>query len=191
MKTLNRLLKEFFLLQRFQIQAFMLLLMFSLSSCFQKYYKTNTMTVTDSANLQKLINEKKSFIIHGPDGVLAVKNAKVGTDAFYGDKEALNPISKKYVSSLADSSYRLNMKHSGIVLNEVHLYSNCPLPTAENVTLNINQIYRVDVNEFDKKATKDAKTLSIVGISGAFVAVVAIIASGGHSPNNSTHFWWH
>ncbi len=180
MKTLTHLLKEFFLLQRFQVQALLFLLMFSLTSCFQKFYKTNTVTTTDSATLHKLVDENKSFIVHTPEGPFAVKNAIVSTDVFSGDKEALNPAYDKYLNPLPNDPNHLSMKKSGVVLNEVHLYTRSSFPANGKVNLDINQIYRIDVYGFDKKATRESRTVSIVGITvgvGAVVGMVAIVAS--------------
>ena len=36
----------------------------SFSSCFLHYYKTNTADTIDAATLEKLVNEKKYFILH-------------------------------------------------------------------------------------------------------------------------------
>ena len=180
MKTLTHLLKEFFMAQRFQIHAIMILMMFSLSSCFQKFYKTNTVATTDSATLHTLIAENKTFILHTPDGPFAVQNASVSTDMFSGDKGVLNPGYDKYLNPNPNDPNRLNMKKSGVVLNEVHLYTKNSFPGNGKVNLDINQIFRVDVYGFDKKATRDSRTLGYVGIAvgvGAVVGVVAIAAN--------------
>jgi hypothetical protein len=180
MKTLTRLLKEFFLLQRFQVHAVMLLLMFSLTSCFQKFYKTNTVATTDSATLHKLVDENKTFIVHTLEGPFAIRNATVSVDVFSGEKEALNPEYDKYLNPVANNPNRLNMRKSEAVLNEVHLYTKSSFPANGKVNLDINQIYRIDVYGFDKKATRDSRTVGIIGVTvgvGAIVGVVAIAAN--------------
>lgn len=180
MKTLTRLLKEFFLLQRFQIHVIMILLMFSLSSCFQKFYSTNTETTTDSATLHKLVAENKIFILHTPEGPFAMKNVVVTSEVFTGDKGGLDPAYDKYLNPVANTPNRLNMKKSEVVLNEVHLYTKESFSGSEKVNLDIHQIYRMDVYGFDKKATRDSRTLGIVGITvgvGLTVGAVAIVAN--------------
>ena len=190
MKNLTRLLKDFFLLQRFQIHALMILLMFSLSSCFQKFYKTNTVATTDSATLNKLVAENKTFIVHSPDQVFTVKNATVSVDVFGGDKEALSPANEKNLNTSPTTPNHLKMKESAVVLNEVHIYTRSSFPPSGKVNLDINQIYRVDVYGFDKKATRESRTLGIVGITvgvGAVVGAVAIVASSmNHMFDNAT-----
>jgi len=180
MKTLTRLLKEFFLLQRFQTHALMLLLMFSLTSCFQKFYKTNSVATTDSVTLQKLVVENRSFILHTPEGPFALQNASVNSNIFSGDKGALNPKYDRYLNPKPNDPNSLSRKYSDVVLNEVHLYTRSSFTGNGKVNLDINQIYRVDVYGFDKKATRDSRTLGIVGITvgvGAIVGVVAIAAN--------------
>lgn len=194
MKTLTRLAKEIFLLQRFQIHALMLLLMFSLTSCFQKFYKTNTVSTTDSATLHKLVDENKTFILHTPDETFSLKNATVSADVFGGDKEVLLPVYEKHLNALPNSPNRLKMKESGVVLNEVHLYTRSSFPAGSKVNLDINQIYRIDVYDFDKKATRDSRTVSIVGITvgvGAIVGTVAIVASSMDHMFDNTTFVMH
>jgi hypothetical protein len=180
MKNLHRLLKELFLLQRFQIHALMLLLMFSLTSCFQKYYKTNTVATTDSATLKKLVDEKKTFVVHCPDGAFTVKNISVGTDDLSGERDVLNPVTEKYLNPVPNDPNHLSMKQSQFVLNEVHLYTTISFPASGKVNLDINHIYRIDVYEFDKKATRQSRTLGIVGITvgaGAIVGLAVIAAT--------------
>ncbi len=194
MKTLTRLLNEFFLLQRFQIHALMLLMMFSLTSCFQKFYKTNTVSTTDSATLHKLVDENKTFIVHSPYDVFTVKNATVSADVFGGDKEDLLPENEKHLNASTNDPNHLKMKESGVVLNEVHLYTRSSFPASGKVNLDINQIYRIDVYGFDKKATGDSRTLSIVGIglgAGAIVGGVALIASSMDHMFDNTTFTMH
>jgi hypothetical protein len=192
MKTLSRLLNEFFLLQRFQIHAIMLLLMFSLTSCFQKFYKTNTVAKTDSQTLQKLVAEKKSFIVHNPDGAFAVKNITVDGDAFRGEKAALNPATEKYMNPSPTERNHLNMKQSKMVFNEVHLYTTNVFPAGGNVNVDINQIYRIDVYDFDKKATRESRALSIVGISlSAAGLIVGIVAASTPNLNYPIMMNWH
>jgi hypothetical protein len=49
------------------------------------------------------------------------------------------------------------------------------LSAGNNLNLGINHIYRVDVYGLDKEATRDSRTLSIVGLSLGAGLVVAII----------------
>lgn len=194
MKTLHRLLKEYFLLQRFQIHAFMLLLMFSLSSCFQKFYKTNTVSTTDSATLQKLVDENKTFIIHTPEEVVSFRNATVSFDVFSGDKDVLTPANEKHLNSLPESPNHLKKKESKVVLKEVHLYTRSTFPANGKMNLDINKIYRIDVYGLDKKATRDSRILSIAGIGigvGVIVGITVAVAYGMSHMFENTTFNFH
>jgi hypothetical protein len=153
--------------------------MFSLSSCFQKFYKTNTVYKTDSTTLQKLVDEKKSFIVHSPQGIFVIKNPSVGVGIFVGEKAAVTSDNKKFLHPSPDKGNRFPKNQSDEVLNEVHLYTSVEMPPGKKLGLNLNYIYRVDVYGFDKEATKDSGTSSIVGITlgVAFVVAVAIAAA--------------
>jgi hypothetical protein len=113
-----------------------------------------------------------------------VTNPAVYADVFSGDKTALNPEYDKYLNPIPNDPNRLNMKKSGEVLNEVHLYTNNLFTGTGKINLGINQIYRVDVYQFDKKATRNSRTLGIIGITVGSGVVVAVLATAATSFEN-------
>ena len=176
MKRFIHLLTGFFLLQRFQVYALMLLLVFSLSSCFQKFYNTNTVSRTDPATLQKFQMEKKLFIVHTPDGPFALSNVIVDKEMISGDKGTLDPQFEKYLMPKSEGTNRLQMSKSGTVLNEVHLYTNSEFNGNGKVNLGINDIFRMDAYSFDKAATKKSRVISIVALTAIPVAAITTVA---------------
>ena len=172
----NILMKEIFLLQRFQIYALLFLLVFTLSSCFQKYYNTNTVGKTDPGTLEKLQAEHKSFIVHTPDTSFALKNVTIDQEIISGNQTTLDPQYEKYLVAKTEGANRLRMKESGIILNEVHLYTNSEFSGKEKVNLAVNQIFRMDVYGFDHAATKKSRAFSIIGIAVVPVTAIAILA---------------
>jgi hypothetical protein len=180
MKKFTGFLREFFLLQRFQVYVLMFLLVFSLSSCFQKYYNTNTAVKTDPATLEKFRSENKLFIVHTPEGPFALKNVTVSGDMIYGDKAPLNSSYDKYLNPESEGSNHLQMSKSDVVLNQVHLYTNSEFSGSGKVDLKIADIFRTDAYGFDKNATKKSSVASVVGIvvtTGAVIGVSALAAN--------------
>jgi len=180
MKKFTDLLKEFLLLQRFQIYVLMFMLVFSLSSCFQKYYNTNTAAKTDPATLEKFRSENKLFIVHTPDGAFALKNITVNAEMISGDKAPLNSSYDKYLNPESEGANHLQMSKSDVVLNQVHLYTNSEFSGSGKVDLKITDIFRTDAYGFDKVATKKSSVGSVVGIvvtTGAVIGVAALAAN--------------
>ena len=186
MKTILHFLKEYFLLQRFQIYVLMLLMVFSLSSCFQKYYNTNTASKADPVTLEKLQVEKKLFILHTPGGAFPLKDISVDRDMISGVKASPDSRMEKCLVSKTVGTHRFRMKEKDMVLNEVHLYTNMEFSEVEKVNLGINQIFRMDVYGFDKKATNESKVISIVGIT---VAVGAVVGAAAILNNEMSHMF--
>jgi hypothetical protein len=181
MKKFTHFLTEFFLLQRFQVYILMFLLVFSLSSCFQKFYNTNTAGKTDSAMLEKFRSENKLFIVHTPEGPFALKNVTVNAEIISGEKAPIDPAYAKYLTPKKEGTNHLQMSKSDVVLNEVHLYTNLQFNSAGKVNLGINEIFRTDAYGFDKEATKNSRVTGIIGITvgtAAIVGAAALVASG-------------
>src|SRR5664279_763381 len=114
----------FFTERRLLSFAALVLMVISFSSCFQQYYKTNTVPKIDSVQMDKLQRENKVFIVHTPGAVFLLKNAKINEGVLYGQQEILNPKYEKYLNPEASVSNRYPRKEKAIALSEVHLYTN-------------------------------------------------------------------
>jgi hypothetical protein len=171
-----------FRVELYQIKFYLILIMLtsSLSSCFQKFYSTNTVTETKTDTLKKLSDEKKVFIVHAPDAVFVMKHMTVNDETVSGDSVTLNPLYEKYLNPRVDSPNRIVSHQKDLVLNQVHIYTHGLVRENGKMSMGIEQIYRLDVYKMDKEATSKSTTISIVGISvvvGAIIAAVAIAAS--------------
>jgi hypothetical protein len=156
------------------------LLIGSLSSCFQKFYTTNTKDTTNSATLKSLQSEGKIFIVHSTDADFVLNNPTVVGESFAGYADSLTPKLKNYLNPEADSANWIYRGQRDLVLNQVHLYANGIFIDHGKVNLDIGKIYRMDVYSPDALATKRSRTASIVGISivvGVIVTMGAFAAS--------------
>jgi hypothetical protein len=146
----------------------------SLSSCFQKFYTTNTRDTTNSATLEKLQAEGKKFIVHTPDAAFVLKKPAINGDYLSGIADSLEPKYRNYLNPEADSANRIRGGQRDMVLKQVHLYVNNISMANGRVSLDIGKITRMDVYDMDKLATKRSRTGSIVGIS-LVVGVIALM----------------
>jgi hypothetical protein len=161
--------------------VFAALLIFSLSSCFQQYYKTNTAENVNSQKLQQLGDLKKHFFVHTPAGSFALKNVELNNEMISGDKETVDPKNSKFMSPRVDKGNRVPKRQMGMVLEEVHLYTNSLFEGNDRINLSTNQIFRTDVYGFDRDATRKARVASIIGITvtvAAIIGIGALAASG-------------
>ncbi len=156
-------------------------LLFSLSSCFQQFYKTNTAGSVDGRTLERLVALKKNFIVHTPDGSFTLKNIEVNNEIISGKKGQLDPKNEKFMNPMVNKGNRVPKRQMGIVLEEVHLYTNSLFEGSERVNLSTNQIFRTDVYGFDRDATRKSRVASIIGITvgvAAIIGIGALAASG-------------
>ena len=163
--------------------SWLFFLVISLSSCFQKYYNTNTTTKTDAGTLEKLKAENKMFIVHTQEGVFVLKNPMVNDEIISGCRDLLKPKYKKYLNPVADTANKVKPHERDMVLNEVHLYTNAAFLGNEKINIEIGQIYRMDVYGLDIVATKKSSTDGIVGITlgvGLIIGIIMVAASNIH-----------
>ncbi len=155
------------------------LLMGSLSSCFQKYYATNTRDATNAATLKVLQSEGKIFIVHSMDGAFVMSNPSVVGNSFSGYADSLTPRLRKHLDPEADSANRIRGGQDDLVCKQVHLYVDSISQDHGRVNLDITKIHRVDVYGLDKAATKSSTISSIVGISivAGLITSMAIYAT--------------
>ncbi|MEO6583241.1 MAG: hypothetical protein ABIO05_02895, partial [Ferruginibacter sp.] len=62
------------------------------------------------------------------------------------------------------------------VLLEVHLYSDKVLNKSDKISLAVSDIKRIDVYEFDRKATQSSRTISTVGVVVVSSVLISFIA---------------
>lgn len=157
---------------------------FSLSSCFSHYYKTNTEQTTDSERLQRLVNEKKYFILHRGNQYFGINNIRIENDQLNGDIEYLPAIHQKHLHPKKETRNRFHAMYSNIVKFEVHLYTNDSLKDVAHISIPVKDFYQMDVYELDKEATEQARVLSIIGITVGVAAAVVVIVSTVNAINN-------
>jgi hypothetical protein len=180
MKKRVRSLRNFSSLRRISVFAILFLLCGGLSSCFQKFYQTNTVHVTDAATLDKLQSEHKLFIVHTPTIAFALKNVKVDSTTLSGTREMINPKFITYSNPTGETGNKMARRDKGQALNEVHFYTNSSFDSSSQVNLQISQIDRMDVYGQDKKSNRESTILSVVGITVGTAAIVGAVILVGN-----------
>jgi hypothetical protein len=170
--------------------AILLLITISQSSCFQHFYQTNTVNKVDTTSLKNLNAENKYFVVHTPDEVFAIKNIKVDSQTISGDRNALNKESENYLNPEVGKPNRYPKKEKATVLSEVHIYTREGVEKKDQVKLVTSQIFRVDIYGSDKKADKDSKVISIIGLTVVPTAAIIVGAVAlSNSMNNFGSSW--
>ena len=152
----------------------LVLLFLSQSSCFQHFYQTNTIEKTDTTVIKKFDTENKYIIVHTPTEVFALKNIKVDGERISGEWEAINKTHARYLNPASRTANRFPKKYAEIIFSEVHLYTWDSVVEKGHINLAMNQVYQVDAYGPDKKADKNSKTLSIIGLSLIPVVIIGL-----------------
>jgi hypothetical protein len=148
-----------------------------LSGCFQHYFRTHTQTKADEATIQQLMSINKYFIIHLKNRVAGVENLTVSNDKIEANLISLPPEHLKYLDPETNRTNRVKLKDKTTTLLEVHLYTSTEIDAGQNhLSLPLSSFDRIDIYEFDKKATTANHVLSIVGIAAVVTSAVALIA---------------
>ncbi len=157
---------------------------FTISSCFLTFFNTNTKPKADSDLLQKLQLEQKVFIFHFKDSIVELKNIKIKNDALEADIIPLSKDHQEYLDPKINQPNRVKQIDKQIVFAEVHLYTNDMKYKTTKLVLPISSINRIDVYELNESATKTNHTLSIIGITvaGLIVIVAATTAVACNCP---------
>ena len=162
---------------------------FLTGGCFQQYSKTNTKQTADEDALRQLKTADKYFIIHYTDKIMAAQNVRVSDDKLEADLQGLSKEHAKYLAPPQDDRNVMKAKYKGTVLKEVHLYSNTVLtPGDTHIALPLTDIRRMDVYEQDQKATRENRTMSIIGVSVAAVALAITIIVIANPPVSLSGF---
>ena len=157
--------------RRFKFYFVLALFACSLSSCFKRYYQTNTTQTVDARTLEQLQAQKKLFIIHTPVSAFALKNVKVDSSTLSGIKDSLGAQYDPYLNPLSDKADPMARKDREMALYEVHIYTKTVFESNDPVNLNISQIDRMDVYGKDIDANRKSNMESIIGITVASVAL--------------------
>jgi hypothetical protein len=189
MKKLMHFARDIFVLREFKFYLILIVLTGSLSSCFQKYYSTNSVTETKADTLKKLSDEKKVFIVHAPDAVFEMKHMTVTNETVSGDSITLNPLYEYYLNPRVDSPNRIVTRKKDLVLNQVHIYTHGLTGENGKMSMGIEQIYRLDVYKFDKEASQQSTTMSIVGLAALTGAIIAVAVIAANSVSHSLSGW--
>ena len=152
----------------------LVLLILSQSSCFQHFYQTNSIEKADTTVLKKLDSENKYFIVHTPTEVFALRNLKVDSEIISGERDSINKTHARYLNPASSTANRIPKKYAEIAFSEVHLYTRDSVEEKGHINLAMNQVYQVDAYGPDKKADKNSKTLSIIGLSLIPVVIIGL-----------------
>lgn len=168
--------KNLIRVNRFSHFAFLSILLISQSSCFKQYYQTNTKQKTNAQTLLLLDSSHKTFIVHTPVAPFYLKNVSINSESISGDKILLTPEYDLYLNPGSETRNSFARRDRSMVLNQVHLYVDNSFADNNHIVLPIAHIKRMDVYGLDQAAIKKDRTLSIIGISLAGVALVVLVA---------------
>ena len=151
-----------------------LVLIMSMSSCFMPLYKTNTSKEIKEINLEQLVASQKTFVLHSPEGVFSLENPLMVQGHLTGSLTELSKKYEKFLNPSPDKAHAYHSSQSQLVLSQVHIYTNDSLYIHQSLNLTANQIFRMDVYEKDKAATRGSRIASSVAI-GLGVGLTAIL----------------
>ena len=154
--------------------------------CFHRFYKTNTEVQVDKEKIEKLVAQKKYFILHTTDSVVALVDPVAAEEDLKGSTQILPKEYQKDISPKTDNPNRLSKKTGAVTLSQVHLYTNEKLGmVSDSGAISYSKIARMDVYGFDKSATSGSTIFSIIGITlvlGLILLIGVIIADGAYFP---------
>ena len=154
-----------------------LLITIVLTSCFQHYFRTNTQKSVDAATIQKLLTEGKYFVVHFNNSVMAMQNIIIADDKLNADLIDLPKERLKYTEPNPDKANLVKVKAQSRTLMEVHLYSSSSRDNQQtHLSLPLSALNRIDIYEFDAKATSRNRVLSIVGIVAGVTAIAMFVS---------------
>ena len=143
------------------------LLSFSMcmSSCFLKFYKTDSLATVPEEKINNLSDTDKIVIVHYNDSIFSLQQVKVNSDSIYGTIQSLDNMFRKYTSPSTEEPNKYKKKDEKIVLSQIHLYVDSPTPRVnDQVIISSDRIKRFDWYTRDEKAIKDNRSLSIFGL---------------------------
>ncbi|MEO8794199.1 MAG: hypothetical protein ABI390_01965 [Daejeonella sp.] len=151
----------------------------------QSYYKTQP-SGNSPSEISSLNSSSRYFILRNNDRAYHLMDIQLSSDqqSFTGKLEYLpsNHLVRLNKSKKENYTYS-NSNSDKDVLNEVHFYTSATLPATISgsdsvVTVNLNQIDKIEVVEKDKKRTSHSYLIGGIGYSaGALVLAGIIIAA--------------
>jgi hypothetical protein len=154
-----------------------IMVMVSMSSCFRPMFKTNTGGEVQAAQLNQLIEAKKFFILHSPDGAFALDSVVIYDDTLKAHAVTVWGIHRQYLDPQIDRANFYHVNQGSVVLNEVHIYASSKPDSGYHINLPIDQIIRMDVYEKDKAATTGARIGSTIAIAAGVTLVAILVKS--------------
>jgi hypothetical protein len=151
-----------------------IVLIMSMSSCFMPLYKTNTSKEIKQTTLEQLVASQKTFVLHSPEGVFGLENPLMVQGHLTGALSELSNKYEKFLNPNPDKVYAYHSSQSQLVLSQVHIYTNDSLYIHQSLNLTANQIFRMDVYEKDKAATRGNRIASGIAI-GLGVGLTAVL----------------
>jgi hypothetical protein len=157
---------------RFLMIFILIFLLIIQSSCNRQYYQTNTSYKIDIDTIEKLIVEKKVFIIHTPSQVFLLKNVVTANKTILGEKFTLEP---QYYEFVHPKFGKINAAPRAkdainITNSQVHLYTNYSFYGIDDINLPMNQITRMDIYGVDLICTRNHKTrITLLIIAGTII----------------------
>lgn len=158
------------------IYVAVLLIACTITSCYQHFYRTNTKPSTDTDILQRLQSSRKYFIIHFPDRNSGLENVTINQNNLEGNEVNLPAWHNTELKPNITGTNAVPKGEKDLVLTQVHLYTSNTSVSKGRVSIPISDINRIDVYEFDAKATRLNHTLSSVGVVLGSIAVISIAA---------------
>jgi hypothetical protein len=172
-------IKNYFKLGIFSI------IVLAFAGCNRYYKAVKTENPVDGKTVDSLQNQNRYFILRN------------GSEAYYMTKIVLSEDRRK-LSCVLDSlpaSHQLYLTHGrngnmryiphlndDAVLNEVHLFiKTSDSINTGHVTINLNQIQKIEVIEKDEKRTTSSYVIGALGYTVGAIAVVAIIVAATKS----------
>ena len=160
------------------------------TGCFLNFYRTNTKNGLDRSTISALKNKNKYFVVHLKEVNYALKNISVNNNLIKADIEPVIAEHAKYLNPAPQTSPIYRKKDAEMVLSEIHIYAeNEKLENKSHISIPVKSVKRVDVYEEDINKTRSNHIISSIslGIGGAFLLLVAIIAVACNCPQVYTY----
>jgi hypothetical protein len=172
--------------------AMAMVVIMSMSSCFMPLYKTNTSKEIKQSSLEQLVATQKTFVLHSPEGVFGLENPLMVQGHLTGLLTELSHKYEKFLNSNPDKVYAYHSSQAKLVLSQVHIYTNDSLYIHQSLNLTANQIFRMDVYEKDKAATRTNRIASgiAIGLGAGLAAVLVGSAMQGFSDSFKFNIHW-
>ena len=158
------------------------------------FYKVQTEKDISKQKISE-VNKPEKFIIL-QDGINAwhFSNLKFIGDTLTGNLDLNLGYHMNYLSpEKPEKPNRFKKKNEPNVINEVHIYITDTIPAISVTTsIPITSIQKIDIYNYDKKATKRSWVLGSLGLVGAgliIVLIVAVIAKGTGSGMIGDYGW--